>query len=202
MDSIKKDIENFLQFALFLIQLIGLFVVKPDMFDLYHQNHPFLAGNPAIYFMLLVSIAFILLSLTFNKPNQIKYWLIAAILCVGGFVFNFYRYNEDLANKTFLASSPNGVDPVRVIKGDTYWETISKCAIFKNGRDRVREIDVIQQCANITGWSQLDEIWPGEQIIANTKRLLNDYYLCLIFGSISLIGGVQAIKCLRNKTQP
>jgi hypothetical protein len=199
MDFIKKDIENILQFAFFLIQLVGLFVVKPDMFDLYRNNHPFLAGNPAIYLMVLVSIAFILLSLKFSKITHAKYWLIAVVVCVGFFFYSFHRYNDEIANKTFLATTPNGVDPVRVIKGDNYLASISGCSIFKNSPAKIREIDVIQQCADIKGWSRLDDIWPADQIIANTNRLLLDYCLCLIFGSISLISGVQAIKCVRNK---
>lgn len=201
MKDIKVEIESIIQFAIALIAIVGLFLTKPAAFDLYSHGAPFLAGDPGVYLMFLVTVVFILLSLTYNKPLYTKYWLIAML--GAGILFSILlnKYNSDLRAKTFLAASVRGPKPVRIIKGTNYRKTLKEsCPLFNSG-EPVKEFEVIQQCADLADWSEIDKIWPKEEIESNANQLLATYYLCLLLGGISLISGVQAIKCKRNTNQ-
>ena len=199
MKSFKVELESIMQFAIALIQMVGLFLVKPEMFDLQGHNTSFLAGDPGIYVMTIISIAFILLSLVCNKPKHTRYWIWGTAISCIVFSIVFIKYNKDIGHKTFLATDAANVAPLRVIKGNNYRKEITdSCEIFKMKSAKIKELDVIQVCANIRDWNDIDMIWPLEEIKANTQTLLIDYYLCLLMGGISLIAGVQAIKCKRN----
>lgn len=198
MQDIKLEIETVIQFSIGLIQLVGIFVVKPSLFDQYNHGTQFLAGDPGIYFMFLITIGFILLSLSYNKPLHFKFWM-ATMLCTGlSFTYFLVKYNTDLKEKTFLAVSATGPEAIRIIKGNNYYAELKQnCPLF-NSSIQVKELEVIQQCSNITDWNEMDKIWPKEEIESNSNSLLADYYFCLLLGGISLICGIQTIKCKRN----
>jgi hypothetical protein len=106
-------------------------------------------------------------------------------------------YNPDIRNKTFLAI--NGSESVRVIKGNDYRKEIkNSCHLFKIPGKIIKEMEVIQECASIKDWNEIDIIWPATEIVDNTNKLLIDYYFSLILAATSLICGIQAIKCYRN----
>lgn len=202
MENNKIEVETIVQFAIALLQCLGLFLIRPDMFDLYHHQNPFLAGNLGIYIMALISIGYFISGVIFNQPIHTKYWIAGMMITAVIFLICFFKYNKDLHRYTFLAVAPADLEPVRVIRGTNYREDIvQRCAIFRGDKRDINEMDVIQQCAELTDWTQIDKIWPAEEIISNTSLLLIDYYLCLLFASISLISGVQTIKCVRNKKQ-
>lgn len=198
MKDFKVEIETVIQFAIGLIQMVGIFVVKPSLFDQYNHGTQFLAGDPGIYIMFLVTVGFILCSLTYYKAIHTKYWLTAMLSAMLLFTYFLVKYNADLREKTFLAVSATGPEPIRIIKGNNYNAELRKnCHLLITGLP-VKELEVIQQCSNITDWNEMDKIWPREEIESNSNRLLADYYFCLLFGGISLICGIQAIKCKRN----
>ncbi|NNV57297.1 hypothetical protein [Limnovirga soli] len=199
MKDFKVEIETVIQFAIGLTQLVGIFVVKPSLFDQYNHGAQFLAGDPGIYFMVLISVGFILFSLTYNKSIHTKFWVGGMLSAMVLFTYFIIDYNSNLREKTFLAVSATGPEPIRIIKGNNYSAELKKnCPLLISGMP-VKELEVIQQCSNITDWNEIDKIWPKEEIESNSNRLLANYYFCLLLGGISLICGVQAIKCLRNK---
>ena len=200
MKGLKEEIESVLQFAVLLIQLTGLFLVKPHLFALYTHASPFLAGDPGVYLMFIVAVLFLVMSMLWKKRIHGKYWLAATLLAAAGFIVALAGYNKKLENSTFLATGGPGIEVERVIKGDHYRKEITdSCPLFR-GPAPVREQDVIMQCADIRDWSEIDSIWPREEILQNTSKLLTGYYLCLILGGVSLTGAIQAIKCYRKQS--
>lgn len=199
MAVLKVDIESAVQFSVYLLQVAGMFIVKPDMFDLYHGNESFVAGNFSVYVVLLVGIIFIFLSLRFSSPQSVKYWVIAALASTILFLTFYFTYNTDLGKKTFQASMPGSGAPIRVIKGNNYKaDLVAACPLLQKTDSMVREIDVIQSCADIKQWNQIDNVWYKKDILKNVNILLLDYYICLLSGSISLICGIQAMKSFKK----
>lgn len=199
-NSIGIGIETVIQFAAVLLNLGGMFLIKPDIFDVYQNGNIFLAGNYASYLTLILSVVFIYLSITFNRRKFAQYWILACLIIFCFFCFSYYHYNQLLSTKTTLLQAAGQEETERIIKGDNYLPMIQRCAeSIKTPDGVVSDLEVIQTCADIQTPSELDKIWPKKEILRNSKLLFLFYSLSLMLGCISIITGVQAIKCKRNK---
>ncbi len=194
--SLKSNITTLSQLVAVLLQLLGSFLVRPDFFNVYQDGQAFLAGNYPVIIMLFISIIFIYLSTSFKKQEHAKSWLIVCIITFIAFSFSYYRYSETLDNKTALLKRPD-LEAQRIIKGDTYLPNVQKCADELGISGQVME--VIENCTEITNGVEIDKVWPKEQIFRNRNILLIYYSLSMMLACISIITGIQAIKCKNTR---
>jgi hypothetical protein len=197
--SLKSNISTISQLAAVLLQLLGTFLVRPDFFNIYQDGQAFLAGNYPVIIMLFISIIFIYLSTSFKKREHAKSWLVICIVAFVGFSFTYYKYSQTLDTKTALLKRPD-LAAQRIITGDTYLPNVQKCADEHGIGGQVME--VIENCSEITNGVEIDKIWPKEQIFKNRDMLLICYSMSMMLACISIITGIQAIKCKNTrKTQ-
>jgi hypothetical protein len=189
-------IETLLQFATLLAQVAGTFILKPELLIV---GSDLVAGNFSQFILLSLSVFFVYLSILFKEPQHARYWIICSMACCVIFCFSFFTYNKLLETKTFSFSDPEYQREVRLIKGDHYNPSIKKCAqILRKEQHEVDDMEVITSCANMYGPKETYKIWPKAEISHNAHLLFFFYFLALTFGSITIIAGLQAIKC---KTQ-
>jgi energy-coupling factor transporter transmembrane protein EcfT len=201
MEKLKQTLESIGQVAIFLLQMTATFLIKPDIFNIYGSNGFYTGGNFYYFILIFITIIFIYLSFSYKKRIHAIKWLLVCIIFSLAFGFTFYKYNDVLDSKTILFAE-EGLESARYIKGNNYKKDIQLCANeVKDSNGNISDIDVIRNCTNIKGASQLSQIWPENEIKSNVKFIYTIYCICLALASIALISGFQAIKCKRIKIE-
>lgn len=198
-DYIKLTIENILQITTILLQTIGLFLIKPDIFSSYNNSELFAGGNFYNFLLIFITIIFLYLSYTFNKKNHSIKWFFIFISFGLLFVFSFYFFNKTIEEKSILFFSEN-IEATRYIKGNNFNKEIQSCANeLKLINSEISDLEIIKNCTDITDASQFYKIWSETEIKQNINLINLLYCICLSLASMALVSGLQAIKCKRVK---
>lgn len=199
IDKFKISLENIIQLATVLLQTIGLFIVKPNIFNFQNTDELFPGGNIYNFILIFISIAFIYLGYTYKTSNSANKWFYSFIISGLLFIICFFYYSNLIDKKTILLPSGD-LSSVRYIKGNKFSSDIITCtdAIQKDNPD-IAEIEVIKNCANVTNFSDLTKIWPETEIKKNVRSISIWYCIAISLASITLITGLQSLKCKRIK---
>ncbi|GEN67154.1 hypothetical protein [Chryseobacterium rhizosphaerae] len=197
----KTTLENIVQFAAVLLQIIGLFVLKPGIFNYQGETELFAGGNIYNFILIFISIIFLFLGYTYSKGIFARNWFIMFIVFGILFIGSFFYYNHLIEKKTVIFSS-DGVEASRFVKGDQFAVAIRSCAesIRKKNPD-IPDLEIIKSCENITDVTQLYKIWPEKEIKKNMQVLNIGYCILISLASITLICGLQALKCKNMKNE-
>lgn len=196
----KITLENIIQFATVLLQTIGLFILKPDIFNFQGAGELFPGGNIYYFILIFISIAFLFIGSTYSKSNYANKWFFVFLISGILFIVSFFCYNNIVEKKTILFPL-NNASSARYIKGHRFSSDITECAnAIKKEHPDITEIEIIKTCSNVTDISQLINIWPETEIKENIKSISIWYCIAITFASITLISGLQSLKCKRIKT--
>jgi energy-coupling factor transporter transmembrane protein EcfT len=198
-DFLNITIENILQIIALLLQTIGIFLIKPEIFDPYKNTDLFVGGNFYNFLLIFLTIIFLYLSYSYEKLAHAKKWFFCFIVFGVFFITSFYYFNKTIEEKSTIFYSEN-VEPTRYIKGDNYCNDIRNCAnAMKKDNPDVTDLEVIQNCADVTDPNQLYKVWPEKQIMQNISFISLLYCISISLASITILSGLQAIKCKRVK---
>lgn len=198
-DYLKLTIENILQIITVLLQTIGIFLIKPDIFNAYNNSALFAGGNFYNFLLIFLTIIFLYLSYTFSKRIYATKWFIIFIGFGLLFIISFYFFNKTIERKSFLFYAEN-TETVRYIKGNNFNKEIQGCVNDLKLKDPgISDLEIIKNCADVTDVSQFYKIWPEKEIVQNINLINLLYCICLSLASLTLVCGLQAIKCKRIK---
>lgn len=198
-DFIDKTIENILQVITILLQCIGIFLLKPDVLNPYNKQELFAGGNLYNFILIFITIIFIYLGYTFKKRTHAAKWFITFIVFGILFIFSFYFYNKTIEDKTIIFNTEN-TESVRYVKGNKFNTAITPCAnALKLKNPDITDLEIIRSCANIPDATELYKIWTEKGIKENFTLISILYCISISFASITLVCGLQALKCKRIK---
>jgi energy-coupling factor transporter transmembrane protein EcfT len=198
-DYLKLTIENILQIVTVLLQTIGIFLIKPDIFSAYNNSALFAGGNFYNFLLIFLTILFLYLSYTFNKKTHSAKWFGVFIVFGLLFIASFYFFNTTIEQKSVLFYAEN-TEAIRYIKGNTFTKEIQGCVNdLKLQNADISDLEIIKNCAAVTDVSQLYKVWPEKEISHNINLINLLYCICLSLASVTLVSGLQAIKCKRVK---
>jgi energy-coupling factor transporter transmembrane protein EcfT len=199
INQFKITIENLVQFATILLQIIGLFILKPDIFNFQGAAELFAGGNIYNFILIFISIILLFLSHTYQKSIFATKWFFTFIVFGILFIAGFFYYDNIIENKTIVFYSES-TTPTRYVKGNRYALNILECAnSIKKENPDISEIEIIRSCEDITSITELNRIWPEKEIIQNMKLISICYCILISLASIALICGLQALRCKRVK---
>jgi len=198
-DFVDKTIENILQIITILLQCIGIFLLKPDVLNPYNKAELFAGGNLYNFILIFITVIFIYLSYTLKKRTYATKWFITFIVFGFLFIFSFYFYNKAIEDKTIVFNTEN-TESVRYVKGNKFNSTITPCAnALKLKNPDITDLEIIKNCADITDATELVKIWPENDIRQNFTMISILYCIAISVASITLVCGLQALKCRRIK---
>lgn len=199
INQFKITLENLIQFAAILLQTIGLFILKPDIFNFQGSTELFAGGNIYNFILVFLSIILLFLGHTYQKKIFATKWFFTFIVFGILFICSFFYYNTIVEDKTIVFYSES-TTPTRYVKGNHYALNILECAkSIKKKNPDIAEIEIIRNCEDITDISQLNRIWPEREIKENMKLISIWYCILISMASIALVCGLQALKCSRAK---
>ncbi len=198
-DFLKLSIESILQIVTLLLQTVGLFLIKPDIFNAYKNSELFSGGNFYNFILIFLTIIFIYLSYSYQKREYSSKWFISFIAAGILFIASFFYFNKTIEQKSILFYAEN-TETARYIKGDNFGKEIVDCATdLKQQNPDISDLEIIKNCANVTDATQLYKIWPEREIMRNLNIISLLYCISLSLASITIVCGLQALRCKRIK---
>ena len=199
INKFKISLENIIQFAAVLLQAIGLFVLKPNIFNFQNTDELFPGGNIYNFILIFISVTFIYLGYTYRTSKFANKWFYVFLVSGILFIIIFFYYNNMIERKTILFPSGDS-SSVRYVKGNKFSSNIAKCAnAIKKENPDIAEIEIIKNCGDVINFSELTKIWPETEIKENVKSISIWYCIAISLASITLISGLQSLKCKRVK---
>lgn len=201
INNYKVTLENITQLATLLLQALGLFILKPNIYNFQNTGELFAGGNFYNFILIFISITFLILANTYEEYKFTYKWFLAFLISSIAFIVCFFYYNNAIETKTILFPLNANSSAVRLIKGNRFSSDIIICANdFKKEHPDISEIEIIKTCSDITSVIKLLNVWPEREIKDNIRYINILYCICISLASVALICGLQSLKCKKIET--